>query len=139
SLVYCVGTATDVGKTWVGGAVLGELRRRGRAVSACKPLQSFDPDDGGPLDAEVLAAATGQHPDEVCPPARTYEVAMAPPMAASVLGRPCPPLEEILPARPVGGLLWVEGVGGPRSPITADGDGVDLCAALAPDVVVLVA
>ena len=36
-------------------------------------------------------------------------------------------------------LGWVEGVGGPRSPIAADADGVDLCRALGPDVVVLVA
>ena len=33
----------------------------------------------------------------------------------------------------------VEGVGGPRSPISADGDNVDLAHALAPDLVVLVA
>ena len=33
----------------------------------------------------------------------------------------------------------VETVGGPRSPIAADGDSVDLCTALSPDVVVLVA
>lgn len=139
SVVYCVGTATEVGKTWVGAAVLAELRRRGRAVAACKPVQSFDPADGGPLDAEVLAAATGQHPDEVCPPARTYEVAMAPPMAAEALGQACPTLEELVPAPPAEGLLWVEGVGGPRSPIAADGDGVDLCQVLRPDVVLLVA
>jgi dethiobiotin synthetase len=138
-IVYCVGTATDVGKTWMGAAVLAELRRRGRVVAACKPVQSYDPADEGPLDAEALAAATGQHPDEVCPPGRTYEVAMAPPMAAEVLGRACPALGELVPAPPADGLLWVEGVGGPRSPVAADGDGVDLCAALAPDVVVLVA
>jgi dethiobiotin synthetase len=138
SVVYCVGTATEVGKTWVGGAVLTELRRRGRTVAACKPVQSFDPGGDGPLDAEVLAAATGQHPDEVCPPARTYGAAMAPPMAAAALGRPCPTLAELLPTATTE-LLWVEGVGGPRSPIAADGDGIDLCAALAPDLVVLVA
>jgi dethiobiotin synthetase len=34
---------------------------------------------------------------------------------------------------------WVETVGGPRSPIAADGDSSDLAAALAPDVIVLVA
>jgi dethiobiotin synthetase len=139
SVVYCVGTATDVGKTWVGAAVLAELRRRGRTVAAWKPVQSFDPADGAPLDAEVLAAATGQQPDEVCPPGRTYEVAMAPPMAAEVLGRPCPVLAELLPASPPDGLLWFEGVGGPRSPVAADGDGVDLCRALRPEHLVLVA
>jgi dethiobiotin synthetase len=46
-----------------------------------------------------------------------------------------------------GGIEWpaavdvglVEGVGGPRSPISADGDNVDLAHLLAPDLVVLVA
>jgi dethiobiotin synthetase len=33
----------------------------------------------------------------------------------------------------------VETVGGPRSPIAADGDSVDVCTALSPDLVVLVA
>jgi dethiobiotin synthetase len=36
-------------------------------------------------------------------------------------------------------LGLVETAGGPRSPIAADGDSVDLCTALSPDVVVLVA
>jgi dethiobiotin synthetase len=36
-------------------------------------------------------------------------------------------------------LGWVETVGGPRSPIAVDGDAVDLCDLLDPDVIVLVA
>jgi dethiobiotin synthetase len=36
-------------------------------------------------------------------------------------------------------VRWVETVGGVRSPIAFDGDSVDLCDALAPDVVLLVA
>lgn len=144
-VVHCAGTATDVGKTYVGAAVLAELRQRGVAVAARKPVQSYDADDRGPKDADVLAAATGEHPDDVCPPTRGFPVAMAPPMAAGVLGRPCPTITELVadvtaswpaPAPEIG---WVEGVGGPRSPIAADGDGVDFCAALAPDAVVLVA
>lgn len=138
-LVYCVGTATEVGKTWVGAQVLAELRRRGRSVAACKPVQSFDPADDGPLDAEVLAVATGQESHDVCLPDRTYPVPMAPPMAAEVLGRPCPTVADLVGVVPDGDLVWVEGVGGPRSPIAPDGDGVDLCAALEPDLVVLVA
>ena len=95
-LVVCVGTHTEVGKTWVGAAVLGDLRARGRSVAARKPAQSFDPDDGQPLDADVLGDATGEPGDVVCPPARTYAVPMAPPMAAAVLGRPVPTLAELL-------------------------------------------
>jgi dethiobiotin synthetase len=140
-LVHCAGTATDIGKTWVGAAVLSGLRSEGVTVSARKPVQSYDATDRGPKDADVLASATGEHPDDVCPPDRGYPVAMAPPMAADAVGRRCPTIDEMVAslrwpdAVEVG---WVEGVGGPRSPIAADGDGVDLCRALAPDVVVLV-
>lgn len=142
-LVYCVGTATEVGKTWVGAAVLAELRAGGRSVAARKAVQSFDPADGTPLDSEVLAEATGQRPEAVCGADRTYEVAMAPPMAADVLGRACPTIDEVVVElrwpEPEPDVRWVEGVGGPRSPLAADGDGVDLARALEPDVVVLVA
>ena len=142
-LVVCVGTATEVGKTWVGAATLRQLRERGHRVAARKPAQSYDPADDHPLDAEVLGEATGESSDEVCPRGRTYPIAMAPPMAAAALGRAVPTLSELLgevawpgPAAAVG---WLETVGGPRSPIAADGDAVDVCERLAPDVVVLVA
>jgi dethiobiotin synthetase len=142
-LVVCVGTATEVGKTFVGAAVLTELRARGRTVAARKPAQSFDPADRHPLDAVVLGEATGEAPDDVCPPARSYPVAMAPPMAAEALGLPVPTLRELLdevvwPVPPPD-VRWLETVGGPRSPIAADGDAVDLVAAVDPDAVVLVA
>jgi dethiobiotin synthetase len=140
TVVYCAGTATDVGKTWFGAATLAALRRQGLRVAARKPVQSFDAADDGPRDAEVLAAATGEDPVVVCPPSRSYEIPMAPPMAADALGLPCPTVAELVAfERPDVDVLWVEGVGGPRSPIAADGDGVALRDALAPDVVVLVA
>ena len=142
-LIHCAGTATDVGKTWVGAATLAELRRRAVAVSARKPVQSFDGGAPGPTDADVLATATGERPDDVCPPARSYAVAMDPPMAADVLGRPAFGVRdlvgELVWPSPPPAVGWVEGVGGPRSPIADDGDGVDLCRLLQPDVVVLVA
>ena len=142
-LVVCAGTGTEVGKTFVGAAALAELRRRGLSVAARKPVQSFDPTDGAPLDAAVLAAATGERVDEVCPSERSFEVPMAPPMAAAALGRPAPTLEDLVAAlrwpRPAPDVRWVELVGGPRSPITPDGDGVDLTRRLQPDRVVLVA
>lgn len=140
-LVVMSGTATEIGKTYVGAALARVLRTDGMTVAARKPAQSFEPGQG-PLDAEVLAAATGEHPDEVCPPHRSYEVAMAPPMAAQVLARPPVLLDDLIAE-----LRWppnvdvglVEGVGGPRSPIAIDGDTVDLAARLHPHVVVLVA
>ena len=143
-LVLVAGTATDIGKTWVGGAVLARLRTIGVTVAARKPAQSAEADDPGPSDAAVLAQATGEPVDDVCPSHRSYTVAMAPPMAAEALGLPVPTLAELLaevtwpdgPARDVG---WVETVGGPRSPIGSDGDAVALAEALEPDLVVLVA
>lgn len=142
------GTGTEVGKTWVGSQLLGELRRRGVTVAARKPAQSFDVDaDGGPLggptDAQVLAAASGEVPGAVCPSWRSYGRAMAPPMAAEALGLPAFSVADL-----VGELRWpaervevgvVELAGGVRSPQAAEGDATDLIAAIRPDVVLLVA
>lgn len=139
-LVGVVGTATEIGKTWVAGAVAGELRRRGIGVAARKPVQSFEP--GETTDADLLGAATGVAPEEVCPPHRWYGVPLAPPMAADALGRPPFGVAEL-----VAETEWPDGVavglvetaGGTRSPVADDGDNVDLLAALAVDHVVLVA
>ena len=88
-LVVVVGTGTDVGKTWVAARLLIDLRAAGLHVAARKPAQSFDRDDDpAGRDAAVLGAASGEEPESVCPPHRWYEVPMAPPMAAEVLGRP---------------------------------------------------
>jgi dethiobiotin synthetase len=140
-VVFVGGTGTAVGKTWIAAAVLARLRESGRGVSARKPAQSFDA-GAGPTDADVLAAATGESPDDVCPPHRWYARALAPPMAAAALG--APPftvgdlLDELSWPEPVDVGL-VEGAGGPRSPIAADGDNVAVASALAPDLVLLVA
>lgn len=136
-----LGTGTEVGKTWVSARLLEAWRAAGHAVAARKPAQSFEPGTG-PTDAEVLAAATAEAPSAVCPPERSYAVALAPPMAADVLGRP-----RLTVAGLVTGLAWppgtavglVETAGGVRSPQAHDGDGVALCGALGPDALVLVA
>ena len=141
-LVVVLGTDTGVGKTWVASQVLARLRAGGATVSARKPVQSFagcDPE----TDAHVLSWATGERPEDICPPDRWYGIAMAPPIAAAFLGRPAPTLEEL-----IGELRWpeervdvglVETVGGPRSPLAADADSAALAAALEPDLSVLVA
>jgi dethiobiotin synthetase len=140
-LVVITGTGTSVGKTWFSAVTLGLLRERGVRVAARKPVQSFAAGEH-PTDAEVLGAATGDDPADVCPAHRSYERAMAPPMAAEALHLPAFTIADL-----VRELQWpddvrvgfVEGVGGPRSPIAADGDTVDLVAALTPDLVVVVA
>lgn len=147
-LILVCGTGTEVGKTWVAARLLAEMRGQGRSVSARKLAQSFDVGRhgeclGGPTDAESLAAATGEHPDEVCRSFRSYHRAMAPPIAAQALGLPPFTVGEL-----VGELTWpkggvdiglVETAGGVRSPQAEDGDVCDMVAALAPDLVVLVA
>jgi dethiobiotin synthetase len=140
-VVVVAGTATEVGKTWVGATLARELRGRGVKVAARKPVQSFEP-GAGPTDAEVLAAATGEDPHDVCAPHRWLGVPMAPPMAADVLGLPPVSLADLLaelqwPDGTDVGLL--EGVGGPRSPLADDGDTVDLAEGANAHVIVLVA
>ena len=139
-LVAVVGTGTDVGKTWWAAAVLAAARAAGVVVAARKPAQSHHPDQAGATDAHVLGAATGEAPEVVCPARWWFAVPLAPPMAAEVLGVLAPRLAQVLPVWPGGIELGVvEAVGGVRSPLTADGDGLDLVAALAPDAVLLVA
>jgi len=79
----------------------------------------------------------------VCPAHRWYPVALAPPMAAEVLGRPEFTLAELVDEitwPPGVALGLVETAGGVRSPLTSDdGDAVSLVAALMADVVVLIA
>lgn len=141
-LVAVLGTDTGVGKTWVAADVLARLRKEGIAVAARKPVQSFAPCDDE-TDADVLASATGESPEQVCPAHRWYAMAMAPPMAAAFLGTAPPTLDEL-----VGELDWgpepvevglVETVGGPGSPLAADADSATLAHGIHPDLSVLVA
>lgn len=136
------GTGTEIGKTWVAVRTVEELRRRHVVVVARKPAQSFDP-GSGPTDAELLGAASGAAPHEICPSRRSYEVAMAPFMAAEVLGRPPFTMNDLVTE-----LAWppdaevgvIESVGGVRSPISSEGaDTVDLARSVGALLVVLVA
>ena len=141
-VVFVAGTGTEVGKTWAAAGLARRLRERGCRVAACKPVQSYDPDEGGPTDAAVLAGATGQHPDDVCPPERSYPVPLAPPMAADQLGSTCPTLEELAAGCRFGAAVdigLVEGVGGLYSPIASDGHNLDLIERIEPDLVIVVA
>lgn len=140
-LAVVLGTDTGVGKTWVAAKVLARLRAGGAGVAARKPVQSFAPCDRD-TDAAVLARATGETPEEVCPPHRWYALAMAPPIAAAFLGQAPPTLDELLaelawPAEAGVGVL--ETVGGPRSPLADDADSAGLAAAVGADLAVLVA
>ena len=144
-IVVVAGTGTEIGKTWVGCRLLTHLIAEGHRVAARKPAQSFDTADHT-TDADVLALATGEDSLIVCPPHRRYEVPMAPPMAAEVLGRPAFTVTELAwevaaswPPNPAIHVGLIELAGGTRSPMASDGDGVDLAAACRPDVIVVIA
>ncbi len=166
-VVAVAGTGTDVGKTYVAAALLRRLRDRGVDITARKPVQSFAtrtapndtfpndtvPNDTVPndtastnaasTDADILAAACGAAPYDVCPPHRWLPLPMAPPMAAEALGREPFTIAQLAAEAVAGvseaGRVLVETAGGVRSPIATDGDSVALIAALTPAVVVLVA
>ena len=137
---FVTGTGTEVGKTWLTARVGSLIRENGLKVAARKPVMSFDVSDGT-TDAEALAHATGETELEVCPSHRRYELPMAPPMAAEILGRPPFTIDDLLGemALPPDGLALIEGVGGPRSPLAYDGDSVAFIDRLKPEHIVLVA
>ncbi|HVE47284.1 MAG TPA: hypothetical protein VNA57_11130 [Acidimicrobiales bacterium] len=132
--------ASGAGGTGAGAGASGTAGAGAMGPSASAGASAAE----GATDDEVLAAATGERPGDVCPEHRRYPLAMAPPVAAAALGRPAFTVAEL-----AGELRWppgpavryglVEGVGGPRSPLAADGDTVTLIELLEPDHVVLVA
>jgi dethiobiotin synthetase len=126
----------------VAARLLSAWRRAGLTVAARKPAQSFVLGHG-PTDADVLAEASAEEPATVCPVARSYPVALAPPMAADVLGRPVPTIADLVAElswpRPAVDIGLVETAGGVRSPQAADGDVIDMISVIAPDRLLLVA
>ncbi len=146
TLVVVAGTGTEVGKTWVAVRLIEQLVARGVTVAARKPAQSFEADDpSGSTDAGLLAAASGEPLEVVCPPHRWYPTPMAPPMAADSLGRGAVTLDDLVDEvadswpRPTAQVGLVELAGGLWSPAAHDGDGIELTRRLGPDQVLLVA
>jgi dethiobiotin synthetase len=146
TLVVVAGTATEVGKTWAACRLIAGATDRGVRVAARKPVQSFDPDpDGapaGPTDADLLGRASGAPAVEVCPAHRWYPRAMAPPMAAEVLGLPVIAAADLVAETvwPAGTALGVvETAGGMHSPVAHDASSGELLRLFEPDLVVLVA
>ena len=123
-VIVVAGTGTEIGKTYVASRVAQSLREQGHSVIARKPAQSYAPDDAA-TDAHLLADATGELPEVVCPAHRWYPVPMAPPMAADALGRPAfGTADLVLETRQSftdAAVALVETAGGAWSPQASDG------------------
>lgn len=118
------GTGTGVGKTVLSGLLVRRLIRLGRTVRAFKPLCS-----GGRDDALVLGAALGgtRPLDEINP--WHFEAPLAPALAARLERRRVTLGQVVAHVRAhseTAGLVLVEGAGGLLSPLTVDGDTLDV-------------
>ncbi len=140
-VISILGTATEVGKTWMTSHLITELRGRGITVAARKPAQSFSTDELGTTDAEVLGTASAESPTDVCPSHRWYPYPMAPPMAAALLDLPMPTMAELTAETiiPEARFVFVETAGGLKSPIAIDGDCLQYARRLGPTLHVLCA
>ncbi len=119
--VFVTGTDTDAGKSVVAAAICAALAARGERVAAFKPaVTGLDEAGGGwPPDHELLAAATGQQPNEVAPYA--FGPAVSPHWAAELAAVPIDPARLVEHARAAGeraDALVCEGVGGLLVPLT---------------------
>jgi dethiobiotin synthetase len=119
--LFVAGTDTEAGKTVVAGAICAALAAGGEHVAAFKPVVTGTDEETGdwPRDHELLAAQTGQRPEEVAP--LTFGPAVSPHYAAELAGSRIEPLELARAARALGegvDALVCEGVGGLMVPLT---------------------
>lgn len=137
--LFVAGAHTDIGKTYVGCALLAAAREQGLAVEAFKPAVSgIDAADWTDSDPGRLLAAMGRPlTDETLQavsPLR-FTAALSPPMAARREGVDLRlgTLTDLC-RQALGGagadLMLVEGAGGVMSPLAEDGLNLDLMAAL---------
>lgn len=137
--IFVAGAHTDVGKTYVGCAILRAARAAGRTVDAFKPVVSgIDLADWGDSDPGRLLSALGRRLDQGAlddiAPLR-FAAPLSPPMAAALEGRSLALADLVTPcarrvAESAADLLLVEGAGGVMSPMAEDGLCLDLMAAL---------
>ena len=137
--VFVTATDTGVGKTVLAGAICAALAARGERVAAFKPaVTGLDEEpDGWAHDHELLAAQTGQAPEEVAP--HTFGPAISPHWAAELAGVAIDPDHLVRRAR-AGALradtVVCEGVGGLLVPLSIDYSVRDLAADLGLPVVI---
>jgi dethiobiotin synthetase len=118
---FVTGTGTEVGKTIVSAAVCAALAARGERVAAFKPVVTGlgEAPAAWPPDHELLAAATGQRPEDVTP--YRYGPPLSPHYAAELAGETIEPSRLLAHAREASATadaLVCEGVGGLLVPLT---------------------
>jgi dethiobiotin synthetase len=114
---FVAATDTGVGKTILTAALVAALRAAGEPVRVRKPVLT-GLDEPPPHDHELLAAASGEDPQEVAP--LRYGPAVSPHLAAALAGRAIDVAAVIDDIRAAGPLVIVEGIGGLLVPL-ADG------------------
>ncbi len=132
--IFVTGTDTDVGKTWIGQAILRQLIENGVSVIPRKPVESGWLVDVTKSDAWLLAAAAGYEDDldKVCP--NRFKAAVSPVRAAHLEGRELQlntVVDQCLRDLEKDDFLYVEGAGGFFSPLVENQNGKGLNADLA--------
>jgi dethiobiotin synthetase len=110
--LFVTATDTDVGKTYLAGAIVGELRRQGLSVGVAKPVVT-GLDEEGPHDHELLGAVT----------AATFGPAVSPHLAAELAGEPLDPIALVGAVHEAAfgnDVVVVEGVGGLLVPLAPE-------------------
>jgi dethiobiotin synthetase len=123
--LFVTATGTDIGKTFVTAGLIAALRRRGRAVSAIKPVMTgFSPDGADSSDAAILLRALGRPVTvdtlaEISP--WRFAAPLAPDLAAAREGRTLEFAALVAFCRAATGSgadpLLIEGVGGVMVPL----------------------
>lgn len=122
--LFVTATDTEVGKTFLAAAICAALVRAGGRVVAHKPVVTGldDPAPAGLRDHELLAACTGQRPEDVSP--LRFGPPVSPHLAAERAGTPLTRqalLDAARGAAHAGETLVVEGIGGLLVPFTREG------------------
>jgi len=138
---FLTGTDTEIGKTFITCALLQHAAQRGIRAAGVKPVAAGTDADGRNDDVENIRAASSiALADEVLNP-YCFAAAIAPHIAAAEAGQNiefATIQAACAQARQQAELVIVEGVGGFRVPLGADGDSADLAVALALPVILVV-
>ncbi len=138
---FVTGTDTEVGKTFASCALLAAARAQGVRAIGMKPVASGLDADGCNEDVERLRAAAGTELPAEAVSTYRFAPAIAPHIAAREAGvaiRFAPILDAFARLQAQADVLVVEGVGGFRVPLGADGDSAALAVRLGLPVVIVV-